>query len=66
MTFIAAVAAGREAVDDLERHTASRVASGELIQVRHKGRSVAWTATHPWVSSYDDGVVLVDSRLASR
>lgn len=65
MTFIAAVATGDEAVGDLHRGTEARIQSGDVCWVHHEGRAVAWSATDPFVSSYDDDdvVVVVDGHL---
>ena len=59
MTFTAAAASGGEAVDDLERLLAPRRARGEVCWAAHRGHAVAWTTRHRWVSSADDGDVLV-------
>lgn len=65
MTFIAAVAAGAEAVMELERALAERVKSHDVNWVSDESRAVAWRAHHPWVSSKDDGdtLVVLDGRL---
>lgn len=59
MTFIAAVAAGPDAVADLERKLRPGIATQETSWATHRGYAVAWRAGHPWVSSFDDGDVLV-------
>ncbi len=59
MTFTAAVASGHEAAADLERLLATRIARSEVAWAAHRGHAVAWTARHRWVSSADDGDVLV-------
>jgi asparagine synthase (glutamine-hydrolysing) len=65
MTFVAAVAAGDGAVDDLRSRYAAPVASGEVAFVRHGGLGVAWQVGSRWVDSHDNGDVLVvlDGRL---
>lgn len=65
MTFLAAVAAGRESADRLHTVHEDRVASGGVCVSRHGDLAVAWTTDCPWIDSHDDGTVLVvlDGRL---
>lgn len=58
MTFIAAVAAGDDAVASLARYCATRGAASALL-ARHADLAVAWAADCPWIHSDDDGSVLV-------
>ncbi|MGY1812841.1 asparagine synthase-related protein [Blastococcus sp. SYSU D00820] len=57
--FTAAVASGAAAVEELRRVLASRIARGSISWAAHEGLAVAWTAEHRWVTSADDGDVLV-------
>lgn len=59
MSFLVAVATGPGAVASLDEVLASRRSSGEIKWAAHRGRAVAWSAGHQWVSSFDDGDVLV-------
>src|SRR3954447_15245728 len=59
MSFIAATATGAEAIASLERHLAPLRDRGEVTWRVHHDHSVAWTLRPPWVSSHDDGDVLV-------
>jgi asparagine synthase (glutamine-hydrolysing) len=59
MTLTAVVAAGAEAVVDLERLLSPSRTRKDVHWVHHRGHAVAWTAERAWVSSYDDGDVLV-------
>ena len=59
MTFTATVAAGAEAVTDLGRLLDRRPDRDRITSVTHEGLAVAWAADNRFVSSCDDGDVLV-------
>ncbi|MGY1740222.1 MULTISPECIES: asparagine synthase-related protein [unclassified Blastococcus] len=59
MTFIAAAASGDRSVADLLGLLRAGLADGTITKRAHRGHVVAWTTGHPWVSSSDDGEVLV-------
>ncbi|MGY1769910.1 asparagine synthase-related protein [Blastococcus sp. SYSU D00813] len=59
MSFIAAAASGDRSVADLLRRLRDDLANGAIAKAAYRGHVVAWTTGHPWVSSSDDGEVLV-------
>src|SRR5688572_15324049 len=65
MTFLAAVAAGRESADSLHTLLEGQVARGQVCFSRHGDLAVAWKSDRRWIDSHDDGTVLVvlDGRL---
>ena len=59
MTFIAAVATGTAAVDDLRRLLERSATDRQVGWAAHEGMAVAWATGQRWVTSEDDGDVLV-------
>lgn len=64
MTAALALSCGPSAAADLERMAHGARTPGRMT-VSHEGHAVAWSGSSPWVSSCDDGAVLVvvDGRL---
>jgi asparagine synthase (glutamine-hydrolysing) len=59
MSFVVAAATGTEAVVDLQRLVDGQRSRGDVHLVVHEDVAVAWNTRHRWVSSCDDGDVLV-------
>ncbi|WP_325745190.1 asparagine synthase-related protein [Streptomyces sp.] len=59
MTFVLSTAAGAQAVTDLRASLGERVAHGEVAWIEHAGQAVAWDTTNGFITSSDDGDVLV-------
>ena len=59
MTFTAAVAAGDEAVESLRHHLSPGVSDDSIAWESYEDQAVAWARRSPWLSSHDDGDVLV-------
>src|SRR5688500_17161450 len=59
MTFIAALASGPGAAADLRLSIQRSMTTARVTWAAYNDHAVVWLNDHPWVSSHDDGEVLV-------
>ena len=59
MTPALQVAAGGDAAASLWRATGAQAEAGTIKRVLHEGAGVVWPSSSPWLSTADDGQVLV-------